>query len=129
MIYVNGVINVVKRNGVRSGVLILLRYHLESSILVVIVALPVIRPHPILTLCQGAIGKYIRYVAPLIIKPHDCNVPANIACDAHIIIMTLSFTICLSLMPPSKLEGYNLCFNLFFDRSLKAMSHCRLPAL
>ena len=64
---VNGVIKVVKRNGVGSGVergLDLAKVSFESSILVVIVALPVIRPHPILTLCQGAIGKHTRYVAP-----------------------------------------------------------------
>ena len=103
----------VKRNGVGSGVergLDLAKVSLVIFDLVVNVLLPVIRPHPILTLCQGAIGKYIRYVAPLIIKPHDCNVPANIACDAHIIIMTLSFTNCLSLMPPSTLEGLLFMF-------------------
>ena len=46
----------------------------------------------------------------IIIKPHDCNVPANVAYAAHIIIMTLSFTICLSLMPPSTLEGLLFMF-------------------
>ena len=72
MIYVNGVIKVDKRNGVGSGAvrgLDLAKVSFGIFDLVVIVPLPVIRPHPILTLCQGAIGKYIRYVAPLIIKP------------------------------------------------------------
>ena len=67
MIYVNGVIKVVKRNGVGSGKwrgLDLAKVPFDIFDLVMIVLLPVIRPHPILTLCQRAIGKYIRYVAP-----------------------------------------------------------------
>ena len=68
---INGVIN-CGRNGVGSGNvrgLDLAKVAFVIFDLVVIAPLPVIRPHPILTLCQGAIGKYIRYVAPLIIKP------------------------------------------------------------
>ena len=76
----------VKRIGVGSGDvrgLVLAKVAFVTLDLAVIAPLPVIRPHPILTLCQGAIGKLTWYIAPLIIKPHGCNVPANIACDAQ----------------------------------------------
>ena len=69
---VNGVINVVKRNGVGSGIvrgLDLAKVAFVIFDLVVNVLLPVIRPHPILTLCQRRDRKTSRYVAPLIIKP------------------------------------------------------------
>ena len=64
----NGVINCGLKHGVGSGTergLDSVKVSFESSILVVIVLLPVIRPHPILTLCQGAIAKHTRYIAPL----------------------------------------------------------------
>ena len=63
----NRVIKVVKRIGVGSGNVRGLdkaKVFLGIFDLVVIVLLPVIRPQPILTLCKGAIGKYIWYVAP-----------------------------------------------------------------
>ena len=67
MIYVNGVIKVDKRNGVGSGAvrgLDLAKVSFGIFDLVVIVPLPVIRPHPILTLCQGAIGKHLGTLPP-----------------------------------------------------------------
>ena len=62
----------VKRNGVGSGVergLDFAKVSFGILDLVVIAPLPVIRPHPILTLCQRRDRKTSRYVAPLIIKP------------------------------------------------------------
>ena len=64
---INGVIN-CGRHGVGSRNvrgLDLAKVAFVIFDLVMIAPLPVIRPHPILTLCQGAIGKLTRYVAPL----------------------------------------------------------------
>ena len=71
-VIVNGVIKVVKRNGVGSGVergLDLAKVAFVIFDLVVIAPLLVVRPHSILTLCQRRDRKTSRYVAPLIIKP------------------------------------------------------------
>ena len=65
MIYVNGVINVVKRIGVGSRDvrgLDLAKVAFVILDLIIIAPLPVIRPHPTQTLCHGAIGKYIQYM-------------------------------------------------------------------
>ena len=72
MIYVNGVSKVVKRIGVGSGNvrgLDIAKVFFGIFDLVVIVLLPVIRPQPILTLCQRRDRKTFRYIAPIIIKP------------------------------------------------------------
>ena len=66
-VILNGVIKVVKRIGVGSGNvrgLDIAKVFFGIFDLVVIVLLPVIRPQPILTLCQRRDRKTFRYVAP-----------------------------------------------------------------
>ena len=70
MIYVNGVSKVVKRIGVGSGNvrgLDIAKVFFGIFDLVVIVLLPVIRPQPILTLCQRRDRKIYSVRCPLII--------------------------------------------------------------
>ena len=67
MIYVNGVSKVVKRIGVGSGNvrgLDLVQVVFGIFGLVVIVLLPVIRPQPILTLCQRRDRKHLGTLPP-----------------------------------------------------------------
>ena len=85
-----------------GGGLIKLRYLLESIILVLSILLPAIIPHPIRLTVKARKGNILGTLSPFIIKSLMIVMfMQTVAYAALIIIMTLAFTICLSMPLPS----------------------------